>query len=82
MMQGYQRMTKLPRKPRVYANDTNLLSFMFQAARNDRILSMLLTEIQFIRENPQLSEEQVRRQLELDAIRNLPVKPNGKLTER
>lgn len=71
--------TKLPDIVRKYPNDMNMLSFLFQAARNDRILNMLLTEIQFIRDHPMLTEEQARRQLELQ---NMPVKVPEKLPKR
>lgn len=56
---------KLPQLNKVYPNDTNLLSFMFTIARNDHALNMFLTQIQFIREHPNLSELQVRRQLSM-----------------
>ena len=60
---------KLPPIPKAYPNDTNLLSFMFTIARNDRLLLMFLTEIQFIRDHPNITEEQVRRELPRDTPR-------------
>jgi hypothetical protein len=69
------KKTKLPVRPRIYPNDTNLLSFMFSIARNDSLLALFLHEIQFIRQHPMLTEEQVRHELELDKMRNMPVKP-------
>ncbi len=56
-------MPILPEEPRKYPNDINLLSFIFQAARSDLTLRMLLTQIQFIRDRPNLTEAQIRREL-------------------
>lgn len=73
---------KLPKQDKVYPNDTNLLSFIFRTARNDRLLNALLTQIEYIRSHPNISEEDVRKELAMMQFRNMPVKANGKLTER
>ena len=46
-----------------YPNDTNLLSWLFIIARNDDTLLRVLSIIQFIRERPHLSEQDVRKEL-------------------
>lgn len=67
-------MRKLPQKSRTYAPDTNLLSWLFMIARSDLLLTRALNIIQFIREHPQLSEDEVRKHLELEAFKNMPPK--------
>lgn len=69
-------MTKLPSSKRriEYPNDTNLLSWLFTIARNDEFLYRALVIIQFIRENPTLSEDAVRKELALEQFRNMPPK--------
>lgn len=62
-------MTKLPKVPRVYPNDINLLSFMFTLARNDATLALFLHELQFIRQHPMMTETQVR-----SALTQIPAK--------
>lgn len=57
------RNTILKPIQREYPFDTNLLTFMFIIARNDRLLDLFLREIVFIRENPGMTEDQVRKEL-------------------
>lgn len=63
----------LPKLPKVYPNDMNMLSFIFTLARNDTLLRIFLSQIQFIRDRPLMTEEQVRR--ELKKIESKPMKP-------
>lgn len=63
--------------PEVYPNDVNLLHFMFMIARNDRLLQTFLTEVQFIRDRPNMTEAQVRRELRrIERTRELPKMPH------
>lgn len=48
--------------------DTNLLSLMFQLARNNGLLLAFLNQIIFIREHPSLTEEQARRELNMQGL--------------
>jgi hypothetical protein len=77
MMQGYrmQKKTKLPIKRLEQKPDTNLLQFMFLIARDDRMLTIFLQQIQFIREHPLLTEVEARKELERQALASLPPKP-------
>lgn len=59
-------------------NDTNLLRLMFILARNDNLLQTFLLEIQFIRDRPQLTEEEIRREIRhIEHMRRMPYKPTG-----
>lgn len=70
-------MSRLPplRKTTRYPNDTNLLSWLFIISRDEQLLLRALLIMQFIKEHPTLSEEAVRKELALDALKNMPPKP-------
>lgn len=71
-------MPKLPKLPEEQPKfDTNLLQFMFTIARNDHLLTLFLREIQFIREHPNITEREVRKNVELQQLIELPQKPTG-----
>lgn len=57
--------------PLDYPNDTNLLSFLFTVARNDYLFHNILLIINFIRDHPNMTERQVRKEL-----RRMPVEAN------
>ncbi len=49
--------------PKTYPNDTNLLSLIF-AMRNDKVLIEFLAQVQFVRDHPNITEQQVRASIE------------------
>jgi hypothetical protein len=52
-----------------YPHDTNLLNLMFTIARNDKVLMEFLAQVQFIRDHPNITEQQVRASMAVEANR-------------
>lgn len=62
----------LPPIKQVYESDVNLLHFLFDLARDDKMLLQFLNNLIFIREHPALTEALVRRELAVQDLIKLP----------